>query len=152
MIIDGLTNACCHQFIGVPKAQILYRFSEDSLSANVLQTERASLQVINRFYSCEPGRSLQNLERLTKANLYFYLSDRALKGRPSRQSGYFAARYLWLSLVQNPENVKQFYRVSTLIFKIATAIIFEPEQAIVFREKVKLIIKALARYFPNWRR
>jgi glycosyltransferase involved in cell wall biosynthesis len=136
-----LRLAARHHFVAVPRAQILYRVVEDSMSGNVLRQERECLKVIESAFSREPGKSLQHLRRYSYSKLYLYLSGRVLRGTPSRQNGLLAARFLWRSFHYDPRILKQPSSVFTLVFKILTAIVLTPKRAQAFRATVKSLVQ-----------
>ena len=107
------------------------------MSSNVLRQARESLKVIERAYSQEPGKSLRFLKKNTYANLYLYLTGRALRGVPNRRNGLYAARFLWQAFVNDPRILEQVSYVLTLIFKMLTAIILPPQKALTFRVMIK---------------
>lgn len=135
-----LRIASQYDFSAVPEPQILYRISDNSMSRNVIRQERESLKVIERAYSREPGKSISHLKKYTYANLFIYLASHALRGAPDRENGKIAARFLWISIKNNPSIIKQLKYVLTLIFKILTVMILPPQQARALRGKVKNVV------------
>ena len=90
-----LRLAAHYHFVVVPKAQILYRISANSMSSNISGLEKSNLQVIERAYMSEKAASLQHLKQYSIANLYKYLSYKALSTHPGEHNGTVAARFLW---------------------------------------------------------
>ena len=122
-----LRLAVNYQFVVVPSPQVLYRISTNSMSSQVLQLESASLQVIEKAFSQAPP-ALQHLKKPSLANLYSYLTFKAVEGLPQRQHGLTAARFLWKAVANNPSLLRA--RVLTkVLFKIAVMTILLPQQA-----------------------
>ena len=134
-----LRLAIHYHFIAVPFPQILYRISANSMSDNVSKLERASLQVIKRAFAQAPA-SLQYLKKQSLANLYKYLTFKALENSPKQQKGLLAAHFI-LSAVKNDPSLIQHWRVIfKLLFKISAVTLLSPEQAkVVFTRANKLV-------------
>jgi hypothetical protein len=135
-----LRLAANHQFVTVPKAQVLYRITNDSLSSHVVCVESEMLKVVERVYGQEPGKSYTRLKRLTFSSLYLFLASRALKGLPNRQNGMLAAGFIWKSFANHPGVLREFTYFSTLLFKSATAILLPAKLA----QLSRLLAKAVA--------
>ena len=86
--LSAITN-----FICVPKAQILYRIQQVSMSSNVLGLEKSNLEVIQRGFAREKAKSLQHLKPIAIGNLYKYLCYKVLKTPPGKQQSVVAARF-----------------------------------------------------------
>ena len=136
-----LRLATRYQFSAVPAPHILYRITENSMSRNVIRQERECLKVIERAFAREPGTSLRHLRKYTYSNLYIYLTSQALRGTPKKQNGLLAARFLWHSVTYDPFILKQVKFISTLLFKIATAILLPPPQARALRAAMKSLVQ-----------
>jgi glycosyltransferase involved in cell wall biosynthesis len=136
-----LRIAARYQFSAVPAAQVLYRITDHSMSRNVIRQERESLKVLERAFAQEPGKSLVHLKRTTYANLYIYLASNALRGIPDKQKVPIAARFIWLSIMNEPLIPKRGRLVATLIFKIITTLFLPPQQARSLRGKLKSLLK-----------
>ncbi|MDY7020839.1 MAG: glycosyltransferase [Cyanobacteriota bacterium] len=80
-----LRLAARYPFIVVPKAQILYRVYSNSMSSNTLKMEKSTLEVINRAFQQAP-QSLQYLKKQSLANVYKYLTFKALEQQSSQQT------------------------------------------------------------------
>ncbi|CAD5933497.1 putative glycosyltransferase RF_0543 [Planktothrix tepida] len=91
-----------YQFITIPKPQILYRQSSQSASANVLKLEASSTKVIEQSFSQAPD-SLKFLKKRSLANIYKYLTFKAIEDSPSRQNAGIAAYCLWQYCKYKPE-------------------------------------------------
>ncbi|NEP15203.1 MAG: glycosyltransferase [Symploca sp. SIO2C1] len=122
-----LRLAANYQFVAVPSPQVLYRISTNSMSSNVLRLESASLQVIEKAFTQAPA-ALQYLKKPSLANIYSYLTFKALEGSPQRQQGLTAARFIWQAVVNNPSLLRARVLVKVL-FKIAVMIILPPQLA-----------------------
>ena len=144
-----LRLAARYQFAAIPKAQILYRVVEKSMSSNVLRQEREMLKVIERAYEHEPGKFLQHLKKKSYSNMYLYLASRALRGIPDRQNGLYAAIFLGRSFLNDPKIIKHVSHILTLIFKIATAIVLPPQKALKFRAMLKSIGRRFSTAFNH---
>lgn len=82
-------------FVSVKKVQILYRISANSKSSNIIRLEKSNLDVIERAYRHHKALPYQHLKRCSLANLYKYLSYKALSALPGQHSSQTAARFLW---------------------------------------------------------
>lgn len=89
--------AAQYHFVVVPKVQILYRISSYSMSSNLLGLEASNLRVAEQAFASAP-QTLQHLKRYRIANLYKYLSYKALSMPPGQQDSLQAARFLWLAV------------------------------------------------------
>ncbi|OUL19844.1 glycosyltransferase [Nostoc sp. 106C] len=96
-----LRLAAHYQFVVVPKSQILYRISANSMSADVYKMEKACLQVIKRTFKQTPS-SLQYLKPYCLANTYKTLLYRTLEGKPERKKGWIAAKFLIQAIITDP--------------------------------------------------
>ncbi|EDX76693.1 glycosyl transferase, group 2 family protein [Coleofasciculus chthonoplastes PCC 7420] len=120
-----LRLAAKFHFVAIPKPQILYRVSAQSMSTNVLQLERASLQVMERALA-QASESCDDLKKPSRANLYKYLTFKALEGSSVPERGLTAARFLWQSLINDPTLLK-----TRVIWKVLLKIVlvtFLPQQ------------------------
>ncbi|CAC5346041.1 MULTISPECIES: glycosyltransferase [Planktothrix] len=91
-----------YQFITIPRPQILYRQSSQSASANVLRLATASKKVVEQAFSKVPD-SLKPLKKRSLANIYKYLTFKAIEDSPSRQNAGIAAYCLWQYCKYKPE-------------------------------------------------
>jgi len=114
-----------YQYICVPKAQILYRQSSNSMSTNVWRLEKAATGVTKREFSQAPS-SIQYLRKRSLANTYKYLTFKALEGEPDRARALAALNFLYHVLIYDPKMLRQRVTIRTLL-KILT-IIFLPKQ------------------------
>lgn len=88
-----LRLAPCHEFVVVPRPQVLYRISPYSMSANISKMELASLQVLERAYSQAP-EALQYRKKETLGFIYKFLMDKALQDSVASRRGWKAAKVL----------------------------------------------------------
>jgi len=117
--------AKCYQYVAVPKAQILYRQSGNSMSTNVWRLQKASTGIIKREFSQAPA-SMQYLKNRSLANIYKYLTFKALEGEPDRDKAIAALNFLYHVVIYDPKMLSQRVTIRTLI-KIVT-IVFLPKQ------------------------
>lgn len=114
--LSAITN-----FICVPKAQILYRIQQNSMSSNVLGLEKSNLEVIQRAFAREKGKHYQHLKPKAIGNLYKYLCYKALEAVPGKQQSRVAARLLFtaiktdISLLIKPIIYKAFLKLILMI-------------------------------------
>ncbi|MBD2439454.1 glycosyltransferase [Nostoc sp. FACHB-110] len=74
-----LRLAANYKFVVVPKAQILYRVSANSMSSNIKVQEIESLKVIERAFCSDKATSLQHLKIRSLAYLYKYLTFKSVE-------------------------------------------------------------------------
>jgi glycosyltransferase involved in cell wall biosynthesis len=124
-----LRLAANYHFIVVPKPQILYRISDNSMSSNILGLEKSNLEVITRAFKHQKAESLQHLKQYSIANLYKYLSYKVLDIYPGQQKTLQALRILLkaiktdVSLTIKPVIFKAF-------LKLLIMTLFPPQWAI----------------------
>ena len=88
-----LRLAARYPFVAVSVPQILYRVNSTSMSANVFKQEVETVKVIEKAFLQAP-KSLQYLKKYSLANVYKYLTYKALEGSPGRDRGLVAARFM----------------------------------------------------------
>lgn len=115
-----LRLAVDHPFVCVPAPHVQYRRT-NSMSSNVIRQERECLKVIDRAFEKAPD-NLQALKGKSLANLYQYLTFKALEGPPGRRKGVDAARCLWLTMRHNPALLKQPKVVLSVALKIVMTV------------------------------
>ncbi|MDJ0701851.1 MAG: glycosyltransferase [Leptolyngbyaceae cyanobacterium MO_188.B28] len=96
-----LRLAVRHPFEVVQSPQILYRVSADSMSGNVFRQETETLKVIDKIFAQVP-ESLKYLRPYSLANIYKYLTFKALNGAPVRRRGIVAIKFLFLAILNEP--------------------------------------------------
>jgi glycosyltransferase involved in cell wall biosynthesis len=121
--------AARYPFVVVPRSQVLYRMSTNSISFNLSRQEAQCLQVIERAFNQAP-ESLQHLKSLSMANLYQYLLFRGLTGPLERRTGLAAARCLWYAINYDPSILKRRSRLMLVVaLKIIAALLLPSKQA-----------------------
>lgn len=114
--------AARYPFVAVPKAQILYRISPTSMSANIIRQAKESTGVIHRAYSQAPP-SLQYLKKHSLANIYKYLTVKALEGEPDRRRAIFAVQLFYQAIANDPSLLQHRVTVRALLKILAIAIL-----------------------------
>jgi len=127
-------------FIAVPEVQILYRISANSLSSNLARQEKACLQVLNKAYSTSP-ESIQHLKAYSFANLYKYLTWKALQNPLNRQKGLAGALFLWKYVKNNSCRVQSIRLTLILLFKIVIIIMLPSALSTALLENMKILAK-----------
>jgi glycosyltransferase involved in cell wall biosynthesis len=122
-----LRLAAHYHFVAVPSAQVLYRTSTYSMSANVLRQEAACVNVLKQAYARAP-KSLQYLKKYTWANLYRYLSFKILDGPTTRKRGLIAAKFLG-KLIINDLALLKLPSMRKVLIKVALWIFLPPRKA-----------------------
>ncbi|MDX2215650.1 MAG: glycosyltransferase [Oculatellaceae cyanobacterium bins.114] len=117
-----LRLAAQYAFVGVPKAQVLYRISPQAMTRNIPRMEAACLQVIDRAFSRDSA-SLKALKPLVIGNIYKYLTCKVLEGKPQRKNAVQAARFLTHIIKNDPILIKQKV-FGKLLFRISTTGLF----------------------------
>ncbi|MEH1915230.1 glycosyltransferase [Nostoc sp.] len=112
-----LRLACKFDFICVPSAQTLYRIIANSVSSNLVRQEQACLQVLEKAYK-ERSLALKNIWNLSLANLYKYLTCKALQKPFNRQKGLTAAKFLWNYVLNDSSRLQHITFTSKLLLKI----------------------------------
>jgi glycosyltransferase involved in cell wall biosynthesis len=107
-----------HHFICIPKVHILYRVSTNSLSNNLDRQEQACLKVLEKALQSSPP-SLHHLRTQSLANLYKYLTCKALQKPLNRQKGLTAAKFLWKFVKNDAFRAKR----ASLTFKMFVKIV-----------------------------
>ncbi|MEQ9486133.1 glycosyltransferase [Coleofasciculus sp. F4-SAH-05] len=109
-------------FTVVPKIQVFYRRSSQSVSANIANLESAWLTVLERAFTNAP-QSLQYLKRHSLANLYKGVTYKAIVGTPERKQGFLAIKLFGNAVNFDPLLLRRriFWKV---IFKIIIIVLF----------------------------
>ncbi len=123
-----------YHFVAVPSPHILYRVSADSMSSKVSKQEVETLKVIERAFSQAP-ESLQHLNKCSLANLYKYLTWKALDGTPERRKSLIAVKFLWHTVSHDPSLLRRRI-IWKVMLKIAIAFLLPPEFASALLEKM----------------
>ncbi|ALF56202.1 glycosyl transferase family A [Nostoc piscinale CENA21] len=132
-----LRLAAKYSFICVPKVQILYRVSANSLSSNLVRQEKACLQVLEGAYDTRQILN-KNIWNLSRTNLYKYLVCKALQQPFSRTKGILAARFLYLFFVYDTARFKRVNFTFKLLIKIAIMVILPTKIATILLNKVTI--------------
>ncbi len=109
-------------FVCVPSVQILYRISANSVSSNLVRQEKACLQLLERAYQKRPS-AVRQTWNTSIANLYKYLTCKALQKPLSRQKSLTAAKFLWRYFLNDSSRFNNINFSSKLLFKIAIILI-----------------------------
>ncbi|WP_413199766.1 glycosyltransferase [Nostoc piscinale] len=117
-----LRLAAKYSFVCVPKVQILYRVSANSLSSNLVRQEKACLHVLEGAYHTRELVN-KNVWNLSLTNLYKYLVCKSLQEPFNRQKGILAARFLYLFFIYDTARLKRFNFTFKLLIKIAIMVI-----------------------------
>lgn len=132
--------AAKYEFVCVPSVQILYRVSGNSLSAQVFRLESALLQVIEKAFQQSP-ESLKYLKRYSLANIYKYLTYKALEGYEKRLSGFIGLKFLCFAIINEPSLLKRKSMILQLFIKSIVLIILPYKQAYVLLKKLSSLNK-----------
>lgn len=106
-----------YEFVAVPKVQILYRINENSISANLDRQEKACLGVINNAYKARESIS-NGVLNASFAQLYKYLSCRALVMPYSRKKAWNAAKFLCKYFIYDSSRLQRLKFMLTLWLKV----------------------------------
>ncbi|HLO87539.1 MAG TPA: glycosyltransferase [Nostocaceae cyanobacterium] len=118
-----LRLAAKFEFVNVPSAQILYRISANSVSSNLVRQERACLQVLEKAYQQKPS-ALRDNWHLSLANLYKYLTCKALQQPFNRQKGLTAGRFLYNYFLNDYARLKHLNFTFKLLVKVIILLIY----------------------------
>ena len=131
-----LRLAAKYPFVNVPRSQILYRISPNSISSNVLKVEKNCLKIIETAFSQAP-EAFRPLKQKSFAHLYRYLTFQTLDRPEGRRRALLALRYLWLALKYDTALRKDRRLLSIAILKSAISILFPPQWAQAFLAQLK---------------
>ncbi|NEP60707.1 MAG: glycosyltransferase [Symploca sp. SIO2G7] len=129
-----------YEFVNVPAAQILYRVSPNSMSANIWRMEAESLAIIDRAFA-QGAESLQSLKKQVLGERYKYLTLKAVEGKLERKRGLSAARFFWQAIRYDPSWLTRIKLMSILILKISLATVLPPQQAKQLLSKIQKFSK-----------
>ncbi|NEQ66045.1 MAG: glycosyltransferase [Symploca sp. SIO2D2] len=130
-----------YEFVNVPSAQILYRVSPNSMSANIWRMEAESLEIIDRVFA-QGAESLQNLKKQVLGERYKYLTLKAVEGKLERKRGLSAARFFLHAIRYDPSWLTRTKLMLILILKISLATFLPPQQAKQFLNQVQKLSKS----------
>ena len=108
--------AKCH-FVVVPKHQIFYRQSPDSLSMNIELVEQQGLKIIERAYQLAPPE-YQPLKSQSLAGIYQYCTQRYLKSSTNISNAKKATYKLWTAINMEPKIILEDYTQDLCIWLI----------------------------------
>ncbi|BAZ31745.1 glycosyl transferase family protein [Cylindrospermum sp. NIES-4074] len=109
------------EFVCVESVQILYRITSNSVSSNLVRQEKACLQVLEKAYQERPLALNHRNDSL--ANLYKYLTCKALQKPFNRQKGLTAARFLWNYVLNDSSRLQRSTFTLKLLLKIIIILI-----------------------------
>ncbi|MEH2254094.1 glycosyltransferase [Nostoc sp.] len=104
-------------FVCIPSVQILYRISANSVSSNLVRQEKACLQVLKRAYQARPS-TLKDNSNVSLANLYKYLTCKALQKPFNQQKALAAAKFLWNYVLNDSSRLQGIIFTLKLLLKI----------------------------------
>lgn len=116
-----LRLAAKFSFVAVAKVQILYRVSSKSLSANLTRQETYCLQVLENLSQLRPPKN-KSILRLSKANIYKYLTCKALQEPFNKPKGILALNFLWKYFLNERYRLSQINFIIKLLLKILVII------------------------------
>lgn len=111
------------EFVCVPTVHILYRVSANSVSSNLDRQEKACLKVLNKAYQIRP-LIVNDSFNISLANIYKYLTCKALQKPFNRQKGLAAARFLYKYVAYDYLRYKHRNLTVKLLLKIIIIIVF----------------------------
>ena len=115
-----------YHFVTVSSPQVLYRETPNSMSANVVKQCIETLTVIERAFS-EAPEDLQYLKKDCLANIYKYLTFKALEAPAIQRTGTKAARFFWRAVQYDPKLLRVKLTVK-VILKIALLLMLPSQQ------------------------
>jgi glycosyltransferase involved in cell wall biosynthesis len=122
-----LRLALITEFQVVPQVHVFYRETSNSLSSNLKRQEKNCLRVIEQNCRREPKR-LKPFLASAKSGMYHYLTLKSLSQTRTRFDYLSAARFLALSLINNPMIFKKRTKlISILVIKIFLGLLLSPE-------------------------
>lgn len=132
-----LRLAARYSFVGVPSPQILYRVSSTSASANLFKMEAACLQVINNACA-QISDSVNILKAHSMANLYKYLTCKALQEPLNRNKGVAAAKFLAKFFINDFFRWQRLNFTIKLLFKVFVIIALPSPISTAFLSRIKM--------------
>ena len=133
-----LRLAARYHFVAVPSPQILYRISHKSHSSNLPRQQKYCVQLLDRAFSQAPA-SLQHLKPQSMANLYKYLTWKAVQEPYQRQKCQDGARFLWKYVAHDSGRFQHLRLTLILLFKIVVVLLLPANQASLFLNNIKKI-------------
>ena len=99
------------EFVCVPKPQILYRISSNSVSANIEAQISGLVQMIEKAYSEAPP-NLRHLQQKSLAHIYMHLASKALDSISATGRSRLSLRLLGKALIYQPSLLASPFTVS----------------------------------------
>lgn len=129
-----LRLAHCFNFVVVPKVQVLYRVSSNSMSNNILGMESSSIKVIHKQYHCPSDRQppIENV----LAHRYRYLTFKAIERQCPKARVLTSMRFFGLALKNDPSWLLHKKVMVIFLLKIMAIIFFPTKQ---LKKMLKLI-------------
>jgi len=134
-----LRLASRYDFVTVPYAHVLYRISSYSISTNVLEMEKASLNFIEQAFNQAP-LSLQYLKIKSLATLYHYLTFKSLESPSGQKNGMIAMRFLGNVIKNDLSVIMQWQTISKALFKILMVFLLPPQKYKYFKMRLKTFL------------
>jgi glycosyltransferase involved in cell wall biosynthesis len=125
-----------YPFVAIPAAQILYRVTATSSSLNIAKQEQQCLEVLQRGFD-RASPEVQQLKPKSYANLYKYLTWKAIEGYPSRKNGIAATRCFYRYLQYNPSVILSPKFMASVAIKIAVMLVLPSKQAFTLLQFIK---------------
>jgi glycosyltransferase involved in cell wall biosynthesis len=132
-----LRLAAKYSFVAVPKVQILYRVSSKSLSTNLTRQEKSCLQVLENSSQLRPPKSKSTLS-LSKANIYKYLTCKALQEPFTKSKALMALKFLWKYFLNDSHRLNQRNFFIKLLLKILAIMILPTSTYTSLISKIKV--------------
>ncbi|WP_017319134.1 glycosyltransferase [Mastigocladopsis repens] len=131
-----------YNFVAVPSVQILYRIRANSQSSNLPRQEKACLQVLKQAYQARPSIARKTWN-LSLANLYKYLTCKALQHPLERKKGLAAAIFLVKYIINDSSRLQHTSLTLKLLLKISVIIILPGTLSTVLLTTIKTNYKRL---------
>lgn len=123
-----------YHFVCVPKVHILYRVTTNSVSTNLNRQEEACLKVLEKALQSSPP-SVSHLRTQSLANLYKYLTCKALQKPLNKEKGLAAAKFLWKFVKNDAFRVKRASLTFKMFVKILLILLLPGELANILLRK-----------------
>ncbi|MEL6580568.1 MAG: glycosyltransferase [Cyanobacteria bacterium J06621_12] len=116
-------------FVAVPKHQVYYRQSANSMTSKIDDIEQQLSQMLEQTYQKVPEQ-LQHLQKISKSWIWQYCSQQYLEYGRDYQSTIKAVNYLWRSVKSYPKSLGKIYTYKLTIW--------------VIKKQLKLLINSVA--------
>lgn len=131
-----------YPFVAVPAVGVFYRVTATSSSLNIAKQERQCLEVLKRGFD-RASAEIQPLQPKSYANLYKYLTWKAIEGYPSRRNGIAALRCFYRYLQYNPSVLFNPKFMASVLVKIAAMLVLPSNSAVHLLKAIKQKARAL---------